>query len=316
VPSFTCLRWSGSRGALLRLGVPARLRSTNVNLDRLQLNRRTFLGLSGTTLAAAACGGSTASVATETAATRWFSETTVIANAQPQRTIWGLSDEQGNLGDQAPDETGVKVFDSAGTQIHSSTAAAHRDGVALPYYPVMVEFPTPGSYEFAFTTSVGAYVGFTTAIAPADNQLILVGDHFPSVVTPTLSNAAGVDPICTRNPVCPFHDHSIDQVLGDGTPIVLIISTPAFCGTTWMCGPVLEILIEHSADLADRAHVIHAEVYSAPRPDDLGALAPILEVTRATYEPFLFTIDGDGEVRHRLDHIWDRAELSSALATL
>lgn len=287
-----------------------------MNRDRLLLDRRTFFGLSGTALAVAACSGSTSSVTTETAATRWFSETTVIANSKPQRTIWGLTDEQGNLGDHAPDEIGVEVLDNAGTQIHSSTAAAHRDGVALPYYPVMVEFPTPGTYEFAFTTSVGAYVGFTTAIAPADNKLILVGDRFPSVVTPTLTSAAGVDPICTRNPVCPFHNHSIDQVLGDGRPIVLIVSTPAFCGTTWMCGPVLEILIEQSAGLTDRAHIIHAEVYLAPRPDNLGALAPILDVTRATYEPFLFTIDGDGEVRHRLDHIWDRAELSSALATL
>ncbi|MFT5530477.1 MAG: hypothetical protein ACI91O_000488 [Candidatus Poriferisodalaceae bacterium] len=283
------------------------------------LSRRRFFGLgagaiaSGTVLAA--CSGSK-DTPTERAASKFFSDQTVLADGTPQRTIWSLSDDEGNLGDIAPETIDVSVLGPDGNEIHAGTASAHRDGVALPYYPLMVPFTGTGVHEFKINSSAGAFVGFVTPTAVAANRLIQPGQKMPSVVTPTLDAAAEVDPICTRNPVCPFHDHSLDSVLGNGTPLVVIVSTPAFCGTVWMCGPVLENLIDASAPFVGSANFIHTEVYAAPTPELLGATAPIIDITGAVYEPYMFVIDGDGTVLRRLDHLWDRAELNEALALL
>ena len=133
------------------------------------------------------------------------------------------------------------------------------------------------------------------------------------MVTPTFDNDAGVTDICTRTDTCAFHELSLDEAIAAGRPTILLVSTPAFCGTVFMCGPVLEILIEEIARATPDAEVIHAEVYVDPQPDDLGALLPVVEATGVTYEPFLFLIDANGTVTGRLDHIWDRTELRELL---
>ena len=95
------------------------------------------------------------------------------------------------------------------------------------------------------------------------------------VPTPTQSNAGGVTPICTRQPSCPFHEVSLDTSLASPNATVVIVSTPAVYGTKWMCGPVLG---ESALGGGERTHpgcdVIHVEVYSNPKPDDLGPIAP------------------------------------------
>lgn len=284
------------------------------------VSRRQFFGFGAAAIAAgtalAACG-SNDDPAVETAANKWFSDSTVIADGSPQRTIWSLSDDEGNLSDLAPDTVDITVIDPDGRQsVEGLTVAAHRDGVALPYYPVMLPFAVTGVHEIRISSSAGAFVGFVTPTDPASNRLIQPGQAMPSAVTPTLDSAASVSPICTRTPTCPFHDHSLDAVLANGSPLVLIVSTPAFCGTSWMCGPVLENLIDASTTMDNALQVIHTEVYMAPTPELLGDVAPIIDVTGATYEPYMFVIDGDGVVLRRLDHVWDRTELNDALALI
>ena len=145
------------------------------------------------------------------------------------------------------------------------------------------------------------------------SQIFWPGDLFPSIKTPTNNDNAGVSPICTRNPVCPFHEISLDTSLSGPRPTLLIASTPAFCGTTWMCGPVLEILIEEIDISNKEIDVIHTEVYANPNSAELGELAPIIKATGVIYEPFIFLINSDGKVLKRLDHIWDRRELKELL---
>ena len=40
---------------------------------------------------------------------------------------------------------------------------------------------------------------------------------------------AGIDPICTHDPVCPLHDVTVADALEDGRPVALLVATPAFC---------------------------------------------------------------------------------------
>jgi hypothetical protein len=281
-----------------------------------RMSRRHFFGIGAGGLLLAACGGGDSDEAAfEIAASKFFSDQTVIADGSPMRTIWSLRDDEGNLGDLAPDTIEYVVLDPNLDQIDSGTAHKHIDGVVQPYYPVEVRFDEVGVYEFKFTTAEhGNHVGFVVPEDPETNTLLWPGDQFPSVVTPTLENNAGISQICTRSEICPFHDVSLDASLAGDRPTALIVSTPAFCGTVFMCGPVLELLIEEIAAGSYDIDVIHAEVYVDPQPDDLGAVAPVIHASGVSYEPFIFLFDSDGSVVRRLDHIFDRAELQDLLA--
>lgn len=67
-----------------------------------------------------------------------------------------------------------------------------------------------------------------------------------AVPTPTIADARGTNPICTRQPQCPFHNVSLDAALKERRPLVVLFATPARCQTD-TCGPVLDVLLEERA---------------------------------------------------------------------
>jgi hypothetical protein len=279
----------------------------------IHLTRRRFLGLTAGTVTQAACGSS--SPEQELAASKFFADQTIVADGTPQRTIWSLRDEQGDLGDLAPDSIEYQVLDPGQNQIASGIANRHVDGLTQGYYPIVVPFGEPGLHEFRFLTeNHGRHVGFAVPGTREESTIYWPGDQFPSVVTPTLGNDAGVAQICTRTEICPFHDVSLDASMASGRSTLLLVSTPAFCGVGFMCGPVLEILIDEIATGGHDLDVIHAEVYRDPQSDNLGPVAPIVEASGVSYEPYMFLLGPDGNVLRRLDHLWDRAELRDVLA--
>lgn len=283
------------------------------------ISRRGFFTLAAGGFSAAAllaaCGGQQKQDTGVRAASKWFSDQTIVSRQGPQRTIWSFSDEDGNLGGLSPEFIDVAVVDADGRSIHQTTVGRHVDGVAMPYYPVIVPFQTPGVHEFRFDLGKqGNYVGYAIPGQRSSSTIVWPGDRFPSVQTPTAANSSGVNPICTRSPVCPFHTISLDDSLASQDATLLIVSTPAFCGTKWMCGPVLENLIDHVDNGIKGLDVIHAEVYANPSSDDLGPLSPMVEAAGVSYEPFMFLIDELGMVLRRLDHIWDNSELRDLLS--
>jgi hypothetical protein len=144
-----------------------------------------------------------------------------------------------------------------------------------------------------------------------------VGATAPSVATPTTSNARGVNPICTRDPACPFHSIDLATALTTPKPTVLLIGTPLYCQTN-ICGPVLELLID-AASHRDDLQVIHAEVYA--NPTQVSSItqathAPVVDAYGLPFEPCLFALRPGGMISQRLDLIWDRSELDAALASV
>ena len=70
-------------------------------------------------------------------------------------------------------------------------------------------------------------------------------DPLPPFDTPTIADARGVDPICTREPEpCPFHDITLTEALAAGKRVVYYVGTPAFCSDRLACAPALESIIE------------------------------------------------------------------------
>ncbi|MBM37204.1 MAG: hypothetical protein CL460_08545 [Acidimicrobiaceae bacterium] len=287
--------------------------------DPSRLSRRAFLTLLGggftTAALLTACGKRSPQISDLRTASKWFSDQTIVSNLGPQRTIWSFSDENGNLGGLSPQSIEVEIADAALQVVHTTKASLHKDGVAMPYYPVIVPFRKSEVHEFRFDLGTrGRYVGYAVPGSKSASSIIWPGDRFPALATPTSSNSRGVNPICTREPSCPFHERSLEDSIASQNATVLIVSTPAFCGTKWMCGPVLENLISHVGGEQQGLDVIHVEVYSNPTGDELGPIAPAVEAMGVGYEPFIFLIDEGGMVLRRLDHIWDNAELRELLS--
>jgi hypothetical protein len=194
-------------------------------------------------------------------------------------------------------------------------AVIHDDAEpAPPYMTVTANLSPPGGVW------VRAVAGDRSAIAPIKIVPALTGlapgKPLPSVATPTPTNEAGVSPICTADPQCPWHTFSLDQRPA-GKPMAVLVATPAFCQTA-VCGPVLEILRTVASPFADRVEFVHLEVYSE-RPKGRIEQTPTTPAVKAfglSTEPILFLVGPDGVVRERIDGIYGRAEATQALERL
>lgn len=235
------------------------------------------------------------------------------AAAIDQRIVFGLVDVNGPVDTGAPSELTFRLEDATGaTAADPVVVARHQAELPRPYYPVRFNVTEPGSYT-AVTDLGGRRLESAFLVAARDQVSIpQVGDQLPVTATPTTADGRGVDPICTRDPQCPLHGESLDEVVGSGRPVALLVSTPAFCQTA-ICGPVLDVLLNRRGEVGDAVTMLHAEVYTD---DTAGELAPIVQTLRLSYEPALFVADGDGVVRARLDNIFDAEEMRAALASV
>jgi hypothetical protein len=191
----------------------------------------------------------------------------------------------------------------------------HGDGVPRPYLPFEFTFPRPGVYDIETEHDGITVTSAVQAFLEEEVPTPVVGDPLPPASTPTTTQGFEVDPICTRVPTCPFHEHDLTAALQTDLPIVVLLATPAYCRTT-ACGPILDLLIESAEGLED-VIVIHSEVYKNPKAvRDLAdaALAPLPDLYSMPFEPALFVTDASHTVVARGDIVVDRAEMAEMLA--
>ncbi len=191
------------------------------------------------------------------------------------------------------------------------------EGLTRAYLPYTFTFPEPGVYQIE-----GVYEGepliAPVQVFPADQSTTpLPGQPLPAVDTPTTTDGRGVSPICTDKPPCDLHSQNLADVVGNGRPTALLVSTPAFCQTA-ICGPVLDLVID-AAERYPGIDVVHAEVYA--NPEEVQSIAeatpaPVIDALGLTYEPSLFVADSSGIVTSRLDLIFDAGELDEALSAV
>ncbi len=233
-----------------------------------------------------------------------------------QRITFVVRDEIDIMRDFAPAELAFTIT-LGDTTVASETVDLRSDGIITPYYPIRFTAPEPGEYvatlvDHPDVTSIPFLV-----MDRASGTIPQVGDTLPVVDTPTINDARGVTPICTRAIPCPFHEHNLSEVIDNGRPTVLIVATPGFCQTD-ICGPVVDLLID-GAKGHDDIDFVHAEVYVDPSDFDTGAFPDTTATIAAMglpYEPALFVNDANGTLLARLDTMWDRSELADALSRL
>jgi hypothetical protein len=191
-------------------------------------------------------------------------------------------------------------------------AMRHDANIDPPYWPFRVDIADTGIYSLVIEggTQDGAGVQI---MDPATVSIPLIGTSLPGFDTPTIANARGVNPLCTRTPEpCPLHDITLNEALKRGKPIAYLVGTPAHC-QTGTCSPALEALLEMRDLVGDRLTMLHTEIYT----DDTATIvAPAVEALNMTYEPALFITDAKGVLVERFDAIFDAVEITEAFTTL
>lgn len=280
------------------------------------LSRRTFLGATAALALTAACGrGERQGASTTTTAPQPLNlvlgSFQILAGSE-QRVAFGVLNGQRPVPDKTEVEISFAPVDSEpGGEF--SPATRRDDGIeARPLYVAHHTFDTPGLYTATARVGRRTAEAAVQVIDPATSKVPVPGQPLPAFATPTTADARGVNPICTREPACPWHDISLDAALAERRPMVLLVATPALCQSA-VCGPVLDILMDVKGDFESSVRFIHAEVFT----DSSGkTTTPAVQALKLENEPFLFLVGADGVVRDRFDGPYDRAEARAALATL
>lgn len=308
-----------------RLGLPA---STPLSRRRLlALGGAVTLGALG--LAGTACSGDASDdeadgegagdddAATGTGATDGF----VIVQRYPSgktitpgeiRLAVSLARSDGSLLTDGPEVLEGVMRNEQGLRIDTIAATRRGTGLDVPYWSITTTIPKVGLYDIVFEGAAGDPVPFFV-YDPAEVTLPYPGTTLPPFDTPTLDDARGVEPICSRTQIgqeaCPFHEVTLTDALASGKPVVYLIGTPAHCQTA-TCGPGLDFLIDVATELGDRAVFVHAEVYADA---DATEIAPAVTEYALDYEPVIWVTDATGTVVRRIDIVWDEDELREML---
>jgi hypothetical protein len=146
----------------------------------------------------------------------------------------------------------------------------------------------------------------------ASAEVPVIGSTAPRAASPTMTDALGVKPICTRDPVCPLHTTSLSDVIGTSKPVAVMFATPALCQTA-TCGPVLDQLLTVRTSYEDRVAFVHVEIYQSNKGVEVS---PTVAAWNLPGEPWLFAVDGTGIIRGRLDGAFGRDEVRALVAAL
>ena len=291
--------------------------------------RRVFLGVSiGAVLAACGSDDQTSQDTPDTAAgtdvgtadgsdsgdefalVRYFSDPSITAGTD-RRLALGLADLDGTLRAEGPDQLTGRLVDADGTVVGTLEGQRRDEQVALAYYEFRFDVPDTGIHTLEIELDGARAEASFTVAEPGSLPFAEPGEPMEPFETPTVDDAGGVDPICTREPACPFHDVTLGDALASDSPVVYLIGTPAFCQTA-TCGPILDLLIDVADDHGDITFV-HAEVYADTT---ATTLAPAVEASQLAFEPAIFLIDAAGTVAERLDVVVDRNELDQRIGRI
>jgi hypothetical protein len=234
----------------------------------------------------------------------------LYASPQPQRLVFALSHST-SKGIQYASGPSVSVrFRQKGGQWTPLTKTSY-DKVGLPkgrgVYVSEPVLDTAGEWQVEARAG-RQKIPFTIAV----NQqaaVVLPGAAAPRAASPTTTDTLAVDPICTRDPMCPLHTQSLSTVIGAGKPVAALFATPARCQSMY-CAPVLDEFLDVIKPYGDAIVPVHIEIYQKATGT---ALVPTLAAWGLESEPWLFGIDANGVVQSRVDGAFGGTEMKSVL---
>ena len=204
--------------------------------------------------------------------------------------------------------TGTFAFEAPARYLEMDVEGEER----VPFYVANVPFDAAGRWGAEVSSTLPsegedksqlAFEVFATAQTPAN------GATPPASQNDTAGTNPNVESLCSLDPICGLHDIVIGDVLGQGRPLVVQFSTPAFCETRF-CGPVLEALLTQVPAYRDRIDFVHIEVW---QDFQLQRYRPAVQEWGLRGEPYTFFVGGDGAVRGRFEAIFTIEELREQL---
>lgn len=153
----------------------------------------------------------------------------------------------------------------------------------------------------------------------ADSPGLIPGDAAPALDTPT---AAGVQADLSQltsalKPNPALHQLSLAEALANGKPTVVLFATPAFCQTRF-CGPAYDIISDVQTRYGDTVNFVYVEVYTGlPNPAaNNWEMAPAMAAFGLTTEPWVYVIDRQGTIVHRVEGLVTVKEIEGQLQSL
>lgn len=182
-------------------------------------------------------------------------------------------------------------------------------------YVAYPEFPSAGRYGFRFLANREGEPVMTVLAdfdVAAEATTPAVGEPAIPSDTPTADDVGGdLSKISTdTSPDPAMYEVSIAEAIDAGEPFVVTFATPKLC-TSRVCGPTLETVKTIKADYPG-VRFIHVEPYDLSDQSQLTTM-PWIDAWGLPSEPWVFVVDGDGNVAAKFEVIPGETELREAI---
>jgi len=182
-------------------------------------------------------------------------------------------------------------------------------------YVAYPEFPSAGRYGFRFLANrEGEPVMTVNADFDVAAEATTPAIGAPAIAsnTPTAADVDGdLAQISTDEAPDPeMYEVTIADAIEASEPFVVTFATPRLC-TSRVCGPTLDLVKEVKADYPD-LRFVHVEPYDLSDQTELKTM-PWVDEWGLPSEPWVFVVDGDGNVAAKFEVIPGEDELRSAI---
>ncbi|MEZ4539629.1 MAG: hypothetical protein R3C43_06555 [Chloroflexota bacterium] len=186
----------------------------------------------------------------------------------------------------------------------------------IPYWVFYPQLERPGYWgmiaEMDQTDGTTTRADFVVEVQPT-SKAPAIGATAPASHNRTLATEPDISLLTSANDPDPaLYQLTVADAIATGRPTVVGFLTPAFCQTKW-CAPVLNSLEAARVSTGDAVNYIHIEVY-----DDFQKLTVVDEMAEwgLETEPWVFVLDGNGQVVNKFSGPLSPAELLAALESL
>lgn len=273
---------------------------------------RTFLFVSAFFLAA--CGGAAETVPVQNGVSpiqiMRMSGDTAVGNP---RIVFGLFDGPDAVADAQTVSLTISAVGEAETEPVWQGPAENFSDYEVPYWIAYPTIPSAGFWgvtaEILLADGRSVTSQFTID-AKAVNEAISAGEMAPLSQNRTLATEPDINKLSSGNEPDPaFYQLTVAEAVASGKPTVVGFITPGLCESKW-CAPVLNSVATVRAQVGDAANFIHIEVY-----EDFQTLTYVPEMAEwgLQSEPYIFVLDGSGQVTTSLAGPVSPRELAQAL---
>jgi hypothetical protein len=146
----------------------------------------------------------------------------------------------------------------------------------------------------------------------ATSSAPMIGTQAIRSKTVTIRDVKDPSELCTAAPPCELHTTSLDELLANGKPTVVLFASPGYCSSQ-TCAPQLGVLLGVRPQYGDTINFHHVEVFKDPRNQ---VLADAVSEWRLPSEPWMFFMDRNGTVVERYDGIASAEEIQASIARM